>query len=84
MTVTGFEPSIFQLQVQRATAEPSIPAAETTANLCYLCTNLYLMYIVASSDPDPREGGQLPNPNACNSTLTSATREEMLTPGANP
>ena len=30
-----------------------------------------------------REGGQLPNPNECNSTLTSATRGEMLTPDAN-
>ena len=34
------------------------------------------MYTVASPDPDPnpREGGQLPNPNECNSTLTSGTR----------
>ena len=37
-----------------------------------------LMYTVASPDPDPdpdpnrRGGGQLPNPNECNSTLTSA------------
>ena len=33
------------------------------------------MYTVASPDPDPdanpRGGGQLPNPNECNSTLTS-------------
>ena len=31
-------------------------------------------------------GGQLPNPNECNSTLTSATREETLThnPNHNP
>ena len=39
---------------------------------------------VASPDPDPnpnpRGRGQLPNPNEWNSTLTSATREEMLTP----
>ena len=35
-----------------------------------------LMYTVASSDPDPnpRGGGQLPNPNECNSTLTSGTK----------
>ena len=26
-----------------------------------------------------RGGGQLPDPNECNSTLTSATREETLT-----
>ena len=29
------------------------------------------MYTVASPDPNPRGGGQLPNPNECNSTLTS-------------
>ena len=29
-------------------------------------------------------GGQLPNPNECNSTLMSATRGEMLTPNPNP
>ena len=32
------------------------------------------MYSVASPDPNPRGGGQLPNPNECNSTLTSETR----------
>ena len=36
------------------------------------------MYTVASPDPDPdpnrRGGGQLPNPNECNSTLTSGTK----------
>ena len=34
------------------------------------------MYTVASPDPDPtpKGGGQLPNPNECNSTLTSVTR----------
>ena len=31
------------------------------------------MYTVASPDPNPRGGGQLPNPNECNSTLTSGT-----------
>ena len=29
------------------------------------------MYTVGSPDPNPRRGGQLPNPNECNSTLTS-------------
>ena len=29
------------------------------------------MYTAASPDPNPRGGGQLPNPNECNSTLTS-------------
>ena len=35
-----------------------------------------LMYTVASPDPDPnpREGGELPDPNECNSTLTSGTK----------
>ena len=35
-----------------------------------------LMYTVASPDPHPyrRGGGQLPNPNECNSTLTSETK----------
>ena len=34
------------------------------------------MYTVASPDPDPnpKGGGQLPNPNECNSTLMSGTR----------
>ena len=43
------------------------------------------MYTVASPDPDPnpRGGGQLPNPTECNSTLTSATRGETLTPNPN-
>ena len=41
------------------------------------------MYIVASLDLDPRGGGQLPNPNECNSMLTSATRGETLTPNPN-
>ena len=31
------------------------------------------MYTVASPDPNPRGGGQLPNPNECNSTLKSGT-----------
>ena len=31
------------------------------------------MYTVASPDPNPWGGGQLPNPNECNSTLTSGT-----------
>ena len=32
------------------------------------------MCTVASPDPDPKGGGQLPNPKECNSTLTSGTR----------
>ena len=42
-----------------------------------------LMYAVASPDPNPRGGGQLPNPNECNSTLTNAARGETLTPNPN-
>ena len=34
-------------------------AAESTENLWYL-----LMYTVASPDPNPRGGGQLPNPKS--------------------
>ena len=34
-----------------------------------------LMCTVAGPDHNPRGGGQLPNPNECNSTLTSATRD---------
>ena len=45
------------------------------------------MYTVASPGPDldpyPRDGDQLPNPNKCNSTLASGTREEALTPNPN-
>ena len=41
------------------------------------------MYILTSPDPNPKGGGQLPNPNECNSTLTSAMREEALTPNPN-
>ena len=32
------------------------------------------MCTAARPDPNPMGGGQLPNPNECNSTLTSATR----------
>ena len=43
-----------------------------------------LMYTVASPDPiNPRGGSQLPNPNKCNSTLTSGTWGEALTPNPN-
>ena len=38
------------------------------------------MYTVDSPDPGPRDGGQLPNPNKCNSTLTSGTRREIPNP----
>ena len=38
------------------------------------------MYTVASPDPSPRGEGQLPNPNKCDSTLTSGTRGEIRNP----
>ena len=34
------------------------------------------MYTVARPDPSPRGGGQLPNPNKCNCTLTSGRLEQ--------
>ena len=39
-----------------------------------------LMYIVAGPDPYPRGGGQLSDPNECNSTLTSETRSRDANP----
>ena len=55
-------------------------AAESTENLWYLCNVLIDVY-VASPDPSPRGGCQLPNEgqtltpnhNECNSTLISGT-----------
>ena len=38
------------------------------------------MYTVTSPDPGPRGGGELPNPNKCNSTLTSGSRGETPDP----
>ena len=61
-----------RLQSQRRTTDPAIAAAETTANICNLYDNfIHVINTVASPDtvPNPRGGGQLPNPNECNSTL---------------
>ena len=42
------------------------------------------MYTVASPNPNPgMGGGQLPDPNKCNSTLTGGTRGEALIPNPN-
>ena len=41
------------------------------------------MHTVASPDPHPRGGGQLPNNKKYNATLTSGTRGESLTPNPN-
>ena len=50
---------------RRQTVGYGIAAAELTENLWYLCTVLISVY-VASPDPDPnpRGGGQLPNPKS--------------------
>ena len=47
------------------------------AKLCNLCEE---HVNVINTVANPMIGGQLPNPNECNSTLTSETRGEMLTP----
>ena len=41
------------------------------------------MYTAASPELNPRGRDQLPNPNECNSTLTSATKGATLTPDPN-
>ena len=37
------------------TTKPAIAAAESTGNLCYLCTNLINVYC-SCPDPNPRNG----------------------------
>ena len=61
------------------TTEPAIEASQIFA--IYALT--LLMYTVASPHPNPRGGGQLPNPHEWDSTLTNATRGETLTPNPN-
>ena len=40
-------------------------AAESMENLCYLCTVLINVYVASPDrDPNPRGGGQLPNPKS--------------------
>ena len=57
----------------------------TIKQLCNLCEeHVIIINTVPDPDPNPRVGGQqLPDPNECNSTLTSETREETLTPNPN-
>ena len=52
-------------QSNSPTTKATTAAAEPMENLWYLCSDL-LMYTVASPDPDPnpRGGGQLPNPKS--------------------
>ena len=82
MTVTGLgsvRELTFQLQTRHGTTEPAITAAETTANLCYLCNNLNLIVASPDPDPNPRRGGQLPNPNECSSRVQFNTNESNFT-----
>ena len=77
MSPGGLETVTLRSIVQRGTTEPTTTAAEAASNLCYVFNNLINVYL-AIPDPNPRGEGQLLDPNECNSTLTSATREEML------
>ena len=56
----------------------------TIPKLCNLCEE-HVNAINTVPDPNPnlRVGGQLPNPNECNSILTSENRGETLTPNSN-
>ena len=64
---TNSNPGPHDHQPNTLTTRLPTVAAESTENLSYLC---------ASPNPDPNHmgGGQLPNPNECNSTLTSGTK----------
>ena len=67
--MTGFEPSpilTFRSVAQRSNHYTSCQA---TAKLCNLCEE-HVNVINTVADPDPMIGGQLPNPNKWNSTLT--------------
>ena len=61
----GFEPGTPGSPVQHTNHWATTAAAEPMENLWYLCSDL-LIYTVASPDPDPnpRGGGQLPNPKS--------------------
>ena len=60
---SGFEPGTPGSPVQHSNHQATTAAAEQMENLWYLCSDL-LMYTVASPDPNPRAGGQLPNPKS--------------------
>ena len=85
--MTGFEPSsipTFRSVVQRSNHYTSDRSCQTTAKLCNLCEeHVNVINTVADPDPDHMIGGQLPNPNEWNSTLTSETRGETLIPNPN-
>ena len=85
--MTGFEPSpilTFRSVVQRCNYYTSDCSCQTTGKLCNLYNeHVNVINTVADPDPNPVVGGQLPDPNEWNSTLTSETRGEMLTPNPN-
>ena len=76
----GFEPATLRSVVQRSNHSAIQLQLPNRRKIFAIYAPTLLMYIVASPDPNPRGGGQLPNPNKCNSMLTSATRGEALTP----
>ena len=56
-------------------------SCQTTAKLCILCAeHCNVINTVPDPNPNPRGGGQLPSADEHNSTLTSGTRGEALTP----
>ena len=66
----GFEPVTLQSIVQRGQQQQLLNQPQIFA--IYAIT--LSMYTLASPDPNLRGGGQLSDPNECNSTLTSGTR----------
>ena len=80
----GFEPATLGSVVQRfnhsAIQLQQLLQLPNRRKIFAIYAPTLLMFIVASCDPNPRGGGQLSNPNECNSMLTSETRGETLTP----
>ena len=73
----GFEPATLGSILQRFNHSAIQLQLPNRRKIFAIYAPTLLMYIVASPDPNPRGGGQLPNTNECNSTLT---RGETLTP----
>ena len=62
------------MYLQVCSRTPGIAAAGPLQH-CNLCEeDVNVINTVSVNEPDPTIGGQLPNPNECNSTLTSETR----------
>ena len=66
MHQTDSNPGPHDHQPNTLTTRLPTAAAESTESLSYLCSHLINQYAVASPDPDPnpRGGGQLPNPKS--------------------